>query len=74
MKYRMLGLPVEFSQDGTWDVDCEGLVMRKAGSLLLTCALKAIELVERVTGTDVHVVLYEREDSRSQAPFFGQLE
>ena len=70
----MLRMPVEVSQGGTCDVDCEGLVMRKAGSLLLTCALKAIELVERVTGTDVHVVLYKREDSRSQALFFGQLE
>lgn len=70
----MLGLPVEFSQDGTWEVDCDGPVMKKAGSLLLTCALKAIELVERVSGADVRVVLYEREDARVQAPFLGHLE
>ena len=62
MKYSILGVPVRFSMDGTWEVTIENPLLGRAGSLFLVAALKAVVLAERLTGLSLPVRVHAHYD------------
>lgn len=55
LKYSILGVPVHFSMDGTWEVSIENPILEQGGSLFLVVALKAVVLAEKLTGLTLPV-------------------
>ncbi|CAD5377349.1 hypothetical protein OF001_U20276 [Pseudomonas sp. OF001] len=61
MKYRVLGVPVQFSEDGTWEVCIDNAAVKQAGRLFLVATLNLIQATERLTGLQLPVRMVQIE-------------